>query len=97
MEKILSEIKEAFNSISPYIQRHTSEVCPSCPAVCCINKHSYYDESDMAFICALGLEYNGCKMDRRDSEPCRFLQERLFSAALHEAIQVHMVFLRAAA
>ena len=75
MEKILSEIKEAFNCISPYIQRHTAEVCPSCPSVCCVNRHSYYDKDDMVFIHALGLKGNGCKADSEDSEPCRFLQE----------------------
>ena len=76
MEKILSEIKEAFNNISPYIQRHTAEVCPSCPNVCCVKRHSYYDKDDMVFIHALGLKGNGCKADSEDSEPCRFLQEK---------------------
>ncbi|MBI4690634.1 MAG: hypothetical protein HY754_10270 [Nitrospirae bacterium] len=43
MEKIVHELKEAFAGIGPYIQRHTSRVCPSCTKVCCINRHSYYD------------------------------------------------------
>lgn len=75
MEKILSDLKNAFDAVSPYIQKHTSQVCPSCPKVCCINRHSYYDEDDLLFVRALGLDDNGCKADRPDTEPCRFLRE----------------------
>ncbi len=75
MEKILYELKEAFDSIGPYIQRHTSMVCPSCPKVCCINKHGHYEKEDLVFIRAIGLDDTDCKTDRADTEPCRFLQE----------------------
>ena len=75
MEKILAEIKDAFDSISPYIQRHTEAVCPSCPGVCCVNRHSYYDKSDMVFINALGLKGSNYKADREENKPCRFLQD----------------------
>ncbi len=75
MEKTLSELKEAFDSISPYIQKHTSKVCPVCEKVCCIDRHGNYDEKDLIFISALGLNNNGNKSDRADTDPCRFLQK----------------------
>lgn len=74
MEEILSDLKKAFEAVSPYIQRHTSKVCPSCPKVCCINKHGNYDEVDMVFIRALGLETEH-KPDIPDAAPCRFLNK----------------------
>lgn len=74
MEKILSDFKKAFDTVSPYIQRHTSRVCPSCPKVCCINKHGNYDEVDMVFIMALGLGSDH-KHGIPDTAPCRFLKK----------------------
>jgi len=73
MENILSEIKDAFDSVSLYIQRHTSAVCPSCHSVCCINRHGDYDKEDIVFINALGLHDAGYAPDRKDTDPCRFL------------------------
>lgn len=32
--------------IDPFIQQHTSMVCPRCQAVCCLNKHAYYKDYD---------------------------------------------------
>jgi len=75
MKRILSEVKEAFDAVSPYIQRHTSEVCPLCPKACCINRHSYYDKEDLVFIRTLGFDEAEYKTDRADTEPCRFLLE----------------------
>jgi len=75
MEKITYELKEAFDGISSYIQRHTSKVCPSCRNVCCINRHSYYEKEDLVFIRALALDNVGKKSEREDTDPCRFLQK----------------------
>lgn len=74
MEKIQADFKKAFDAVSPYIQRHTAKVCPSCSKVCCINKHGNYDEVDMVFIRALGLESEH-KTEIPDAAPCRFLKE----------------------
>ena len=76
MGKAADELREAFDSISPYIQRHTSEVCPSCPKVCCIDRHGRYEENDLVFIEALGLANLHCDPDRPDTDPCRFLSEK---------------------
>ncbi|MEK7333188.1 MAG: hypothetical protein AAB017_07410 [Nitrospirota bacterium] len=75
MEKLLPDLKKAFDAVSPYIQRHTSKVCPSCSKVCCINKHGNYDEVDMVFIRALGLDSADNKSDKPDTDPCRFLNK----------------------
>ena len=74
MNSLVIKIKEAFDSISPYIERHTSGVCPACPKVCCINRHSFYDESDLVFINMLGIN-NDCSDERPDTAPCRFLSQ----------------------
>lgn len=75
MEKTAHELKEAFDAVSHYIQKHTSEVCPSCPKVCCISKHGNYEKEDLVFIHALGLGNIDYKTDRADTDPCRFLQK----------------------
>ncbi len=73
MEKAVSELNSAFDSVSPYIERHTSVVCPSCEDVCCINRHSFYDDRDLIFVHALGLSDNTSCPDIKDTDPCRFL------------------------
>ncbi|MBI4680360.1 MAG: hypothetical protein HY753_03915 [Nitrospirae bacterium] len=76
MEKTADELKEAFDSVSPYIQKHTSQVCPSCPKVCCIDRHGRYEENDLIFIAAMRLDNLNCESDRPDTDPCRFLSEK---------------------
>jgi len=75
VEKIVEEIKAAFDSISPYIQKHTGEVCPLCPKVCCIDRHGRYEEKDLVFINAIGMDSCNRAPDRPDTDPCRFLKE----------------------
>ncbi len=74
-KKLANELRTELNTITPFIQKHTSIVCPSCEKVCCINKHGYYDKEDIIFISALGIEIPLYKPDRKDTAPCRFLTE----------------------
>jgi hypothetical protein len=73
--KIAKELKNKFEEISPFIQKHTSQVCPICEKVCCVNKHGYYDKDDIIIISALGIEVPEYQHDRSDLDPCRFLKK----------------------
>ncbi len=71
---------ESFERLSPYIERHTAEVCPGCKKVCCANKHGTPEREDYLFYLALGaqakpasgaadevcslLEVSGCALPR---------------------------------
>ncbi len=65
-------VREQVRAIDPFIQKHTSAVCPSCKAVCCVNKHAYYNCDDLIYLHALGIRPHGYE-DRSDSAPCQFL------------------------
>ena len=70
------EVLEAIESLSPVIERYTRLVCPTCQSVCCIDRHSRYDDSDKIFLDSLGE----LPPERRDgmpeTDPCQFLGER---------------------
>lgn len=74
--ELASEVKDAFQTVSPFIEKHTAEVCPECEKVCCIDKHGFYDENDRAFMEALDMAIHDYPRDRDEAEPCRFLGER---------------------
>jgi hypothetical protein len=67
------EILEAYNAVSPLIERYTHEVCPSCESVCCIDRHGAHEEEDMAFMAMLGEGLPPGKPREDESEPCRHL------------------------
>lgn len=68
-------LKENIDKISHFIQKNTSEVCPYCENVCCINLHAYHDHEDMVYMCALSLKLPTYKEGIKDSDPCQFLSE----------------------
>ncbi len=49
-------IKEAFEKLTPYIERHTQRVCPDCRKVCCANKHGTPEAEDLLLFSALEIE-----------------------------------------
>ncbi len=49
-------MKGSFESLSPFIERHTNRVCPHCAKVCCANRHGTPEEEDFTFYRALGIE-----------------------------------------
>jgi hypothetical protein len=74
-EELAYELRQAFEAVSPFIEKHTLIVCPQCEDVCCIDKHGRYDEDDILFLSALGVEVvdsNGLK----ETDPCRYLTEK---------------------
>jgi hypothetical protein len=66
-------VSSAIETAGSFIERHTSEVCPGCPEVCCINRHSYHGPVDLVCIYALGERPPLHKEGVGDSEPCQFL------------------------
>jgi hypothetical protein len=69
------KLKHAFEAVAPFIEKHTSSICPLCEKVCCVNKHSYHDREDSAFLSALEIETISHESDLKDTEPCRFLRK----------------------
>lgn len=69
-------IKGAINSIDGFIQSCTTEVCPHCTKVCCINRHGYYDDEDLIYIVSLGKTPHAYKDGLSDTEPCQFLSSQ---------------------
>jgi hypothetical protein len=72
---LAQEIREAFNTVSPFIEKHTSIVCPECKRVCCADKHGRYDSDDLLFLKALGMEVSQDHHGREESDSCRFITE----------------------
>lgn len=73
--ELAEELKEAFNTLSPFIEKHTAIVCPDCENVCCIDKHGRYDENDLIFMKALNISAANTSAERKATETCRFLAE----------------------
>jgi hypothetical protein len=69
------QLKEAINSVSPYIEEHTAIVCPKCKKVCCADKHGRYDENDIAYLVALGVNIPDQDPYREETEACRYITE----------------------
>lgn len=71
--EIAHDLREAFNAVSPYIEKHTSIVCPDCKNLCCADRHGRYDSDDIIFIEALGADAAQEHNDRDEDSPCRFM------------------------
>ncbi len=63
-------------TISPLIEVYTSAVCPQCTSVCCINRHSRFDRSDIIFMTALGKDIPEDDPCTAETDACRFLGSR---------------------
>lgn len=66
-------LKDTINAMDGFIQQHTSEVCPRCQKVCCINRHGYYDYEDLVYIYALGLRPPEYREGIEDAASCQFI------------------------
>jgi hypothetical protein len=60
-------------AISPLIERYTSVLCPECTSICCIDRHSRFDRSDIIFMAALGKQIPEESPAITDTDACRFL------------------------
>jgi hypothetical protein len=68
-------VRERIRAVDPFVERHTSDVCPRCRKRCCINRHAYYNLDDLIYLAALGVKPHAYDC-RKDAEPCQFLSER---------------------
>jgi hypothetical protein len=75
LKSLALEVSGLIDAINPFIEEHTKAVCPSCQAVCCINRHSYHTYEDIIYICALGEELPSYIDGAEDSAPCQFLDK----------------------
>ena len=73
--KNANELKKMFNDISPFIEKHTALICPSCEKVCCIIKHGRHTKDDICFFTALGIKAPSIDRDKKDTDPCGYLAE----------------------
>ena len=69
-------MQEAYDEVSPFIELHTSRVCPTCQKVCCIDRHGTHEKEDIAFIEGLGETPPPEQPLSEDTLPCRQLNER---------------------
>ena len=79
IDDLANEIKEAFNTVSPFIEKHTAIVCPDCNNLCCKDKHGRHDEDDIKFLKAINEPIPPEQTDRNESGPCRYISEKGFS------------------
>jgi hypothetical protein len=75
---LASEIRAAYESLSPYIESQTQSVCPSCEKVCCIDRHAVPEPDDKVFFEVLAKEDPSASIPaasakQSDTEPCRHL------------------------
>ena len=75
-KEIAYEIKETFDLVSPFIEKHTLLVCPDCEKVCCADKHGRYDGDDLCFLNSLGIEVSQDGPERNEECSCRFITEK---------------------
>ena len=76
LEELAVEIKEAFNTVSPFIEKHTAIVCPDCNHLCCKDKHGRYDQDDIKFLQAINAVIPPAQPERDESGPCRYMSEK---------------------
>lgn len=77
LREIAYEMREMFDLLSPFLEKHTSSICPACENVCCADKHGRYDGDDLLFLDALGIEVPSEETGRKyDDQSCRYMTER---------------------
>lgn len=72
----IDAIISLFDELSPFIEKHTSVICPGCQNVCCIDRHSAPEDDDQKFFEIMKIERPGRPAKAMDMEPCRYLDER---------------------
>jgi hypothetical protein len=73
--ELACDLKEAFNTVSPFIEKHTAIVCPECEKVCCADKHGRYDSNDLLFLESLDADIPQYTDERKEDDACRFINE----------------------
>ena len=80
-DELASEVRDAYEELSPLIEALTSEVCPDCESVCCIDRHGTHECADLVYLGLLsGVDGEGVVPPEPalvdDTLPCRHLGER---------------------
>ena len=75
-KKLAEELREAFDMVSPFMEKHTAIVCPDCESVCCKGKHGRYDENDLVFLRALDVDIPSDTSCREEEDGCRYMTEK---------------------
>ena len=75
-KKLAEELREAFDMVSPFMEKHTAIVCPDCESVCCKDKHGRYDENDLVFLRALDVDIPSDTSEREETDGCRYMTEK---------------------
>lgn len=73
--ELAQELREAFKMVSPFIEKHTSIVCPDCENLCCMDKHGRYDANDLLFLGALGIDTPPDTVMREETDGCRYMMD----------------------
>ena len=76
MKELALQMKETFDVLSPFIEKHTMIVCPECRKVCCADKHGRYDSDDIAYLEALDIDIPEQSAEREETASCRYMTER---------------------
>lgn len=71
--ELAGDLREAFDVVSPFIEKHTAIVCPGCENLCCKDRHGRYDENDLFFLTALGVAVTADQSGPEESGPCRHM------------------------
>lgn len=73
IRELARRVHDGFAIIDPLIEELTASICPTCSSVCCINRHSFHAEDDLAYLAALGVEPPMPDTAIPDRDPCKFL------------------------
>ena len=68
---LAKDLKDAFNMVSPFIEKHTAIVCPDCEDICCKDKHARHDHDDLVFMKVMGVDISSDNLGLEESDPCR--------------------------
>jgi hypothetical protein len=73
---IAEKLRRLLIESSLLIEKYTREVCPDCVDVCCRQKHGAYQERDILYLHAVGVEVPRRDEARPPEGPCQFMGPR---------------------
>jgi hypothetical protein len=70
---IAEQLKRLLVESSPMIEEYTAPICPGCTDVCCRQKHGMYQENDIRYLRALGIDAPPRDPERPHDGPCEMM------------------------
>ncbi len=64
------QIRRLLDELSPLIEEYTAAICPGCTDVCCRQRHSRFDERDLAYFACLDVAPPQRDPARGPDAPC---------------------------